>query len=523
MITVELLGAIDNQQHYSAEDVIKIFQNDRQSLALSSEFVGRPATHIHADHHHVIKIRSELELSTDKAKIWTLNVLATEKKLGVHHPYKTWFILTPNQDSTTLLIGSICPRLQPLHIVLKNKPETEQEKQRYLTLFNHVFKLYLSLAKQQGHKLDEGLSNFAIDDHDALYYLDDEYYFWDNFVALSVMLGVYIRSLTWIDPQFGLSLGKQLVELLNEIFQDSHCQTIIAQQLQAVFMPNEHKQKVLQTLIDTLNNRPTIHLSLSKTSTNSTKTPLFSERYLAIFADIHSNAPALEAVLNFYQQQNITQGIVLGDIVGYGPDPIECIERLKNTDFTLIKGNHDHGVAIHNTERGFSNNAKAVINWTVQQLNAQDKNWLNNLPSIITQEHWMAVHGAPIDPAFFYGYVYIMTAKDNLDYLQKNNIPLCFHGHSHTPGIYSRDKRGIEQHITNQETVALTPYTQALVCPGSVGQPRNKNPDAQCAIYDTKRHEIRFFSVAYQVEPVIQRMQHYNFPSQLWERLPKGL
>ena len=524
MITVELLGSIDEQQHYNVDDVIKIFQNDRKSLALSSEFVGRPATHIHADNHHVIKIRSELELSAERAKIWTLNVLETEKKMGVHHPHKTWFVLTPSEDSATILIGSICPRLQPLHITLKNKPETEQERQRYLTLLKSLLTLYLSLAKQQGHKLDEGLSNFAVDDNDVVFYLDDEYYFWDNFVALSVMIGVYIRSLTWIDSQFTHALGKQLVELLNEIFQDSHCQTIITEQLQAVFMPNEQKQGVLRTLIDTLNNRPVNTAETSAASIPApVKTNFFSERYLAIFADIHANSPALNAVLNFYQQQNITQGIILGDIVGYGPDPKECIERLQNTDFTLIKGNHDHGAATNNTSRGFSNNAKAVIDWTVQQLSADEKIWLNNLPSIIKQPEWMAVHGSPIDPAFFYGYVYIMTAKDNLNYLQQHNMPICFHGHSHTPGIYARDKLGIEKNIINQEKVALNAYPHALICPGSVGQPRNKNPDAQCAIYDTELNEIHFMTVPYDIEAVVQRMQQFGFPNQLWERLPKGI
>jgi diadenosine tetraphosphatase ApaH/serine/threonine PP2A family protein phosphatase len=114
-----------------------------------------------------------------------------------------------------------------------------------------------------------------------------------------------------------------------------------------------------------------------------------------------------------------------------------------------------------------------------------------------------------------------MTAEDNLNYMQKKNIPLCFHGHSHMQGIYARDHLHSDHHLTDQN-VKQSKYQTLLVCPGSVGQPRDGNPNAQCAIYDQVNKEINFFSLPYSVNSVVQRMKDYNLPEQLWQRLLIG-
>lgn len=521
MPIIELIGAINGQQNYEAVYIADLLSVCPENLEIGTAFTGRPETRIFANARDVAKIRAELDLNQQKARRWTEKILLQEREFSIHHPCKTWFIST-DPESESIRAGSICPRLKPLNIELKASTCNEEQRAYFLYLLEAVFTKYLLLAKNSGYKMDEGLSNFAVDDHGEVFYVDDELYLWDNFISFSVMLGVYIRSFDWLDPEFMAQLSRTLAQSLDDIFQDPHCRVIIASQLQTLFMPTPEKEALLQQLINSLSRTP-VSVPIKNYQSDgksSTKTPK-NNRYYALFADIHANYAALDCVLDFYRQRQIDQGLVLGDIVGYGPEPKECIERLQASSFTIIKGNHDHAVATGNTSTGFSGNAKVVIDWTSRQLSRDDRDWLQNLPASARQDNWLAVHGAPIDPAFFYGYVYMMTSVDNLDYMQNKNIPLCFHGHSHMPGVYCRDKHNMDQHLT-APLIMLDTYSHALVCPGSVGQPRNGNKGAQCAIYDREKHEIAFFSLPYEVDPVVQKMISHDLPKQLWQRLLEG-
>lgn len=496
MLNIEIIGAIDNQQHYDLDTIENLFLLESETLIIGNDFVGRPGTQIHASETDVIKIRTELNFNKEQSRRWIKHALEKEQQIAVHHPHKTWLLITQQDESATesIAIASICPRLKPLHIELKAPPSFEHERQKNLKLFKDVFRLYLTLAKNTGYKLDEGLSNFAVSNEDIVYYLDDEYYQWDKFISFSTMIGVYIRTFEWLDESFINDLGHMLVELLNDIFHDDHGGTIIARQLHSLFMPQGHKERLLDTLIQTLT-KPTVR------KPKQLQTP---SRFFALLADVHANASALECVLNYLDAHDITQGIVLGDIVGYNAEPSECIEQLQKTDLYIIKGNHDHAVAINDTPIGFSHTAKTAIHWTVEHLSREHRDWLKDLPVFEETEEWFAVHGAPMDPAFFYGYVYNMTYEDNLTYMQENNIRLCFHGHSHMAGVFARAKNGLDQHITTKK-VSLSSYTQILLCPGSVGQPREGCTDAQFAIYDREQQEVTFLALPYDNAPVIQK------------------
>jgi predicted phosphodiesterase len=518
MSKIALIGSINQQHYYQESDISTLLGAKQQALQLGNAFVGRPGTRIYSNDDSVVKIRAELDLSLEKAYLWTRNELEQERKMQVHHPHKTWFVF---DDSVTgqVLVGSICPHLQPLHVLFKTAPQTAQERMRYLNILAAVFKMYLQLGKEQGYKLDEGLSNFAIDTKGGVYYLDDEYYSWDSFISFTVMLGVFIRSFDWLDEDFIASLSNALGESVDWVFRDPHCRVIISSQLRSVFMPAGKKHQLLDVMVQAI--------TQNRTLTNKTvisNPPKISKqqntRYFAVMADIHANEAALDCVLDFYQARNIEQGLVLGDIVGYGPDPSICIQKLQDSPFDIIKGNHDHAVAIANTDRGFSKNAKDAIDWTVGQLSHAEREWLQYLPSYQNHPYWYAVHGAPMDPAFLYGYVYLMTAEDNLKYMQEKQMPLCLHGHSHMPGIYAWNKQRVVQKTTSK--VELTQFQHVLACPGSVGQPRNGYPDAQCAIYDSEQHTLEWFTIPYVVDAVVQRMQQYGLPEQLWQRLPIG-
>lgn len=521
MLNIEIIGAIDNQQHYDLDTIQKLFLLESETLIVGTDFVGRPGTRIHASETHVIKIRTELNFNKELSRRWIKQALEKEQQIAVHHPHKTWLLLTSSQgESNTeqIAIASICPRLKPLHIELKAPPTSNEQRQRNLELFEAVLRMYLSLAKNTGYKLDEGLSNFALSEDGIVYYLDDEYYQWDKFVAFSMMIGVYIRTFDWLDEAFITDLGNVLVELLSEIFHDDHCRVIIARQLQSLFVSRGQKENVLKTLVQVLTQKKVASV-ISKPK--PTPPPQTSNRFFALLADIHANYSALDCVLNYLAEHNIHQGLILGDIVGYNAEPSECIERLQETHFSVIKGNHDHAVAIHDITTGFSSTARFAIDWTVKHLNTEQRDWLKDLPAFEENKDWFAVHGAPMDPSFFNGYVYMMTYEHNLTHMQDNNMRLCFHGHSHMPGVFARDKNGRDHQLTTKK-VELSDYNQLLVCPGSIGQPRNGCPETQFAIYDREQQEVTFLSLPYNSEQTIQKMREHDFPETLWKRLLTG-
>ncbi|NOQ64312.1 MAG: hypothetical protein GQ582_07355 [Methyloprofundus sp.] len=524
MPRIELIGSNDTQQHYKASDIAELLSADKEQLMVGGDFMGRPDTCIYVNEHSVVKIRAELDLNDEKAKYWVNDILQKEREIAVHHPHKTWFLVC-EEGRDLVVVGSICPRLQPLHILLKSAPETEQEQARYLKIMDAVFQLYFQLAKKTGFKLDEGLSNFAIDAQDTVYYLDDEYYTWDNFVAFAVMQGVFLRAYSWLNIAFIRQVAEHLVAVIDGIYHDPHCRVIISTQLQSLFMPSDEKQALVTEWVAVLSQSPVLKPSSTSTPLTAPSNPVpkkqSKNRFIAVMADIHANEAALDCVLDFYKQEGIQQGIVLGDIVGYGPDPSVCIEKIQDSPFEVIKGNHDHAAAMANTERGFSRSSALVIDWTIEQLDKSQREWLKYLPSFIENDDWFAVHGAPMDPSFLYGYVYVMTAGDNLDYMQDKGLSLCFHGHSHMPGIYARDEKGRDHHLTDKEIV-LSDYKQLLVCPGSVGQPRNGKIEAQCAVYDQEEGIMSFIDIPYAVDPVAQRMKDYGLPDQLWQRLLTG-
>lgn len=242
---------------------------------------------------------------------------------------------------------------------------------------------------------------------------------------------------------------------------------------------------------------------------------------MAILADVHANLPALDTIMSYLAKHDIQNGIVLGDIVGYGPHPAECIGRLANSNFTIIKGNHDNAVVTGIFSRGFSKMGKWVIEWTIKNIASSDKKWLGKLPDYSSADTWLAVHGSPMDPTHFNGYVYEMTYKRNLDNLEQRKIPLCFHGHTHIMGMYGR-RHGVDDSFYTDETILLNEYEYSLVCPGAVGQARNGNPQCQFAIYDNLENKISFISLDYDMEKTINDMRKFGFPESLQERLTEG-
>lgn len=493
---ITLMGAIAGESPYHIENIEKLLALPPTKLVHGQTFTGRPHTRLHIDDHNILKIRAELHFDLKSAERWVKQALEKERNLNVHFPTKTWFLAVP-QDNGEPLIGSICPLLKPLHTSLNN---SEQDSSEAIDWIEKIWRMYLGIAVMHDLRLDEGLSNFGRATDGQIYYLDDDVYNWDCFLSAAQMLGIYVRALPWLTDDNIAEMGGRLRELILEFFGRQYL-TVLAELLRNLFIPDS-KQSLLESLVN----------ALMRGQARTRAAPLKNtQRFIALLADVHSNLPALETVLAYLKTENISEGLILGDIVGYGPHPTECIERLQNSGLAIVKGNHDHGLATGDFIKGFSKTAQWALKWNLDHVSAAHRQWLLDLPPMLLNNQWLAVHGSPMDPMFFNAYVYEMTYERNLDVLEERKISLCFHGHTHLPGVYGRAMGFPDQHYL-QELIDLNRFSHSLVCPGSVGQPRNRQIGTQFAIFDREENKIHFKCLNYPIDKTIHDMESNNFP-----------
>jgi diadenosine tetraphosphatase ApaH/serine/threonine PP2A family protein phosphatase len=237
----------------------------------------------------------------------------------------------------------------------------------------------------------------------------------------------------------------------------------------------------------------------------------------AIIADIHSNLEALEAVLEALSATRIDQYLCCGDIVGYGADPVPCIRRVQELDALTVAGNHDWAVAGTLSMEFFNEYARSAIEWTREQLPDEDVEWLRDLSLQEDIEHGaLLVHSTVHDPAAF---DYLLTSYDAHLSMKVLQHSLCFVGHSHIP-ITFMERGGLG--FTFAETIELKRVDKAIVNPGSVGQPRDENPEAGYAIWDTVRRKVTLHRVPYDVDRACWKIERAGLPQMLSDRLRVG-
>jgi len=509
---------------YSEKMVLKLLQQQVTLMEHGEQFTGRPQTQVYYNKAHVLKTHTALNFSAIISKRWVQQQLEKEREMQVYHPQKTWLLL---HFADKVVIGNIMPRLQALHECME-KPEPEVDTNKALQVFSQLFNMYFELSKRTGRRLDEGLSNFALDNKHQLYYIDDDIYERDNWIALSHIIGVYLRKLPWLKADIAYQFGRICQQAMLTHLQDKHFLTVLAELLNDIFMPTSRETDLrefkrglqsLEPIKTTVSSITTANISPAPAAVVSKIKPLkTTDRYWVLLADIHANLPALEAVLNFIEQQAWQTILILGDIVGYGPHPQACIQRLQTLGCTVIKGNHDHALGGADYSRGYSRTARWVLDWSQDKVSNADKQWLQDLPPVLHNKHYLAVHGAPIDPNFFQGYVYAMTYEDNLDVLEKKQKPLCFHGHTHIPGVYARYQGKVDKHHSSPgQTVKfdLSSAQHSLICPGSVGQPRNRQSGAEFAVYDWETQQIQYYCLEYDQSTLVNDMLQQQFPESL--------
>jgi len=237
----------------------------------------------------------------------------------------------------------------------------------------------------------------------------------------------------------------------------------------------------------------------------------------AVLADIHSNLEALEAVLSALESDRIDHYVCAGDVVGYGADPKHCLDRIRELCDVTVAGNHDWAVAGTLSMEFFNAHARAAIHWTREQLSADDIKWLADRPlQADVDRKTLIVHSTVHDPANF---DYLLTSYDAILSMKALAKPLCFVGHSHIP-ITFLERGGVG--FTWADVIDLTRVEKAIVNPGSVGQPRDKNPLAAFAIYDTVKRRVTLHRVEYDIEAASAKILAAGLPAPLAERIKVG-
>jgi len=243
----------------------------------------------------------------------------------------------------------------------------------------------------------------------------------------------------------------------------------------------------------------------------------------AIISDIHSNIEALQAVLKTIEQENIDKIVCLGDIVGYGPDPNECIELIQQHCEIILTGNHDFA-CIESAELFYFNQyAAKAVEWTVAVLTKENLDFLAKLPLDGKIENFYLVHSSPFEPRSWDYILSLDDAEFNFSKFDEAN-QICFIGHSHHPVIYveylENDYKYYRQ-LPDQKT-QLKEDERYIINVGSVGQPRDYNPDAAYGIVDTTAQVYELKRVHYDVNKTFKKMVSVGLPQFLADRLLIG-
>jgi predicted phosphodiesterase len=236
-----------------------------------------------------------------------------------------------------------------------------------------------------------------------------------------------------------------------------------------------------------------------------------------IFGDIHGNLEALQAVVEKMKNQGVEKFICVGDIVGYGANPVECVNLVRELNSTVVAGNHDFATIEKLNIDFFNSYAREAVVWTRKQISQEHTDFLAGLNLVEKIEKEMTVvHGSLNFPEMF---DYIQTSYDAHLSLQSLDTQICFLGHSHVPVSFFQKKT---VSYSMESEFKLEEGQSALVNVGSVGQPRDENPEACFAVYDSEEKLILVMRTPYDIDLAGRKILEAGLPEILAERLRYG-
>ena len=241
---------------------------------------------------------------------------------------------------------------------------------------------------------------------------------------------------------------------------------------------------------------------------------------ILVISDIHANYTAFDTVLQHCQGEWDFVWC-LGDVVGYGPDPNECVERLKTLPQLCLAGNHDWAALNRLDVRTFNPDARRAVEWTQDTLTTENTRFLEALPVTFVIGEYTLVHASPREPIWEY-ILEPMIAALNFPHFE---TPYCLVGHTHQPVIYTlgADDGEAASAMPHYDQPHALNGSRQIINPGSIGQPRDQNPAAAYGILDMTEGIFEHRRVDYDIKSVQRRMLDYNLPERLITRLEHGL
>jgi len=236
-----------------------------------------------------------------------------------------------------------------------------------------------------------------------------------------------------------------------------------------------------------------------------------------IIADIHSNLEALEAVIAKIYQLKVDLILCAGDIVGYGANPRECLDILRELKVVSVAGNHDWAVCGKLDFSYFTAEGQAAVQWTRKQLAFEDIAYLNNLDLCLKNKDCLLVHSSLENPGQFIYLNNVEKAKEAYSHMDSS---ICLIGHTHVPRIFiQRDGGVLDSDILD---IDINPQYQYIVNVGSVGQPRDGNTMASFCVFDKSLGTIENHRVLYDIRKAQQKILDAKLPESLAVRLIQG-
>ncbi len=242
----------------------------------------------------------------------------------------------------------------------------------------------------------------------------------------------------------------------------------------------------------------------------------------AVISDIHSNYEALSVCLKKIEEIGVDGYAFCGDLIGYGPQPLECTQKLMGLkNFIGVLGNHDMSLFRRDFFTWFSDYAKQSIEYTIKHITPEAKDFIASLGTTYHGKDFSIVHGSFIDPFRDY----LLSVEQFILNLDKWKGSLCFVGHSHVPFIISYKTNHMPQidvFLGSDVTIKMLPNVRYMINPGSIGQPRDSNNMASFGILDTEQNTFRLIRLPYDIQSVQKKIEAAGLPRLLSTRLTKG-
>jgi diadenosine tetraphosphatase ApaH/serine/threonine PP2A family protein phosphatase len=240
---------------------------------------------------------------------------------------------------------------------------------------------------------------------------------------------------------------------------------------------------------------------------------------VAVISDIHSNLPALQAVLADVDREAPDELWCLGDIVGYGPHPNECVDLVRDRAALSLCGNHDLAVIGTIDITDFTGDAGAAARWTTAELGEPQAQWLRGLRPSAEREGFELFHGSPRDPVWDY----VLSEQVALISILETTAPVVLVGHSHVALGLGWNETELSGGLAPEGTELELKAGRWLLNPGSVGQPRDSDPRAAWLLLDDSAGQAVFRRVAYPIEETQTAIRERGLPDVLASRLAHGI